>query len=115
MTKPTIMEENPIGLAELKEELSKIKKRDDEIGQRALKLEDYLNQFSHLKSKEYQEVIEKLHKLNIPRLKEAHIIKIVDLLPQTMEDLKIILQSLTITITKENLKKIVSITSKIKV
>ena len=96
-----------MSLFELKEELSKIKKRDKELNFRANKVEEYLNQFVHIKDKQYQEIVEKINKLQIPRLKEQHIYKIIDLMPETVEDLKIILQGYTITVNNENMKKIV--------
>ena len=91
-----IMSETPINMAQLKEELAKIKKRDKELNFRATKTEEYLNQFVTLKNP--NELVEKLTKLDIPRLKENHINKIVDTLPATVKDLKVILHG--------NLKKI---------
>ncbi|MBS3097558.1 hypothetical protein J4209_02060 [Candidatus Woesearchaeota archaeon] len=99
-----IMSETPINMAQLKEELAKIKKRDKELNFRATKTEEYLNQFVTLKNP--NELVEKLTKLDIPRLKENHINKIVDTLPATVKDLKVILHGYTLTVNNENLKKI---------
>ena len=112
MVNPKIVEEKPIGLAEIKAELGKIKKRDNELSARSSRMEDYLNQFSTLTSEEYNKLVDELKKLDIPRLREIHMIKIADIIPETIEDLKIILQGYTLTVTNDNLKKIVSITSK---
>jgi len=98
------MSETPINMAQLKEELAKIKKRDKELNFRATKTEEYLNQFVTLKNP--NELVEKLTKLDIPRLKENHINKIVDTLPATVKDLKVILHGYTLTVNNENLKKI---------
>ena len=106
MVKPEIIQESPISMADLKEELSKIKKKDEKLNFRAEKTEEYLNQFTILSLKKYQELKEKLEKLKIPRLKEEHIIKIVDLVPLSAEEVKSILQGYTITVTNDNLKKI---------
>jgi len=46
-------------------------------------------------------------KLNIPRLKEQHVHKLIDLNPTTLNELKVILQSYTITVNNESMKKIV--------
>lgn len=112
MVNPKIIEEIPIGLAEIKEELEKIKKRDKELGTRTSRMEDYLNQFNHLSKEEYEKLVDKLKKLDIPRLKEAYIIKIADIIPEKVDDLKIILQGYTLTVTNDNLKKIIDVTSK---
>ena len=102
-----LISETPITMAELREEVKKLKKRDTELNIRATKTEEYLNKFSALDSKKAVELTKKLTDLDIPRLKEVHIIKIVDLLPKTVDDLKLILQGYTLTVSKDNLMKIV--------
>jgi|TARA_B100001971_G_C18097960_1_gene487207 DNA-directed RNA polymerase subunit F len=108
--KPEIIEEHPITMSELKGELAKISKGDDELNFRSQRTVEYLDEF--VTDKKLDGLKEKLIKLNISRLKEEHICKIVDLLPETPEDLKSILQGYTITITNENLKKIVDVVVK---
>ena len=106
MGKPEIVKEEPITMAELKEELKKIKKRDEELNFRAEKTEEYLNQFQILKEKEAKELRKKIEELEVPRLRPEHIVKLIDILPNTPEEVKTVLQGYTITVTKENLKKI---------
>jgi len=48
-----------------------------------------------------------LEDLKIPRLKDTHITKIIDILPTTLEDLKAVLQGYSLTVNNENLNKIV--------
>lgn len=105
MAKTQIISETPITIVQLKEELEKIKKRDKELNLRSNKTIEYLEQFA--KFKQSKELTEKLTKLDIPRLKEQHITKIIDILPTTIKDLKIILQGYNITVNNENLKKII--------
>ncbi|OIO62495.1 hypothetical protein COY26_05385 [Candidatus Woesearchaeota archaeon CG_4_10_14_0_2_um_filter_33_10] len=107
MVKPEIISEKPITLTELKQEIDKIKKRDKELNFRVGKTEEYLGHFVTLSKENEEELIKKLEKLNVPRLKDIHITKIVDILPKTVDELKIILQGYTITVNNENLKKIV--------
>jgi len=102
-----IMSETPVTMAKLSEELEKIKKRDKELNFRAAKTEEYLGQF--VKTKKIDELVEKINKLNIPRLREQQITKIIDVLPATVKDLKMILQGYTMTVSSENLKKIVDV------
>ncbi|MBW2980741.1 hypothetical protein KY360_04975 [Candidatus Woesearchaeota archaeon] len=103
--KNEILNEIPVSMAQLKEELERIKKRDKELNFRAAKTEDYLNQVVTLKNSE--ELFKKLTALNIPRLKEQHVHKIIDVLPTTVDDLKVVLQGYTLTVNNPNLKKIV--------
>ena len=110
MTTVKILNEEPITMAEVKEELAKIKKRDKELGFRANKNEEYLNQF--VKVKNAGDLVKKIDKLGIPRLKTNHIVKIVDVMPKTVNDLKVLLQGFTITVNNENLTKIVEVLEK---
>ena len=105
-----IISEKPIDIGELKKELEKIKKRDKELNFRAARTEEYLQHFSPLKNSE--ELFKKIEALKIPRLKEQHIIKIIDILPKTLDELKTILQGYTITVNNENLKKLVDAINK---
>ena len=109
MTKPEVISENPIAMAELKDELKKIKKRDEELNFRAEQTEEYLNQFVSTKPKEAKDLFKAIDDLGVPRLKPEHIIKLVDLLPTTPDEVKMILQGYTITVTKDNLKKIADV------
>ncbi|MGV8086420.1 MAG: hypothetical protein ACP5N1_02195 [Candidatus Woesearchaeota archaeon] len=101
-----VIEERPICMAELKEEIKNIKKRDDELSFRTAKVSEQVDVLKVLKLKDAEEIIEKIQKLNVPRLKDAHICKIIDLTPQTLVELKNIIQSYGLTITNDNLEKI---------
>lgn len=105
-----ILNEIPISNFQLKEELAKIKKRDKELNFRANKTEEYLNQIAP--DKKSSELSKKIEKLDIPRLKDVHIQKIVDTMPISVKDLKVILQGYTLTINNDNAKKIVDIIAK---
>ena len=100
-----VVAENPISMHQLKKELEKIKKRDAELNFRSNRTEEYLNQTASIKNAD--ELFDKLTKLSIPRLKEQHIHKIMDICPTTVNDLKVILQGYTITLNNESMKKIV--------
>lgn len=107
--KMKIIKENPITMVQLKEEVGNIKKRDKEPNLRVQKTEEYLNLFASLKPEKEKELIEKISKLDVPRLKEEHITKIIDILPTDIDDLKSLLQGYTITVSKENMKKITDV------
>ena|SRR3989338_4399091 len=106
MSNPKIISETPLSMATIKEDLAKIKERDGELSFRANKTDEYLAQFVKISKKEADQLYKDLEALEIPRLKDIHFIKIVDLLPQTEDDVKIIIQSYPVTISAENAKKI---------
>jgi DNA-directed RNA polymerase subunit F len=104
-----IIEEKPISMAELKEELKEIKKRDAELSFRTAKVAEQIDLLKIVKVKDAEEMLEKIQKLNIPRLKDAQIYKIIDLLPQNSLELKNIVQSYSLTVTNENIEKILEV------
>ena len=108
MSKPEILSEKPITMAEMAEEIEKIKKRDEELNFRATKTEEYLQQFELESGKKIEGIKKNVEGLKIPRLKEEQIIKILDLMPKTVEEMKGILSAYTISVTQENMKKILS-------
>ncbi|RMF05410.1 hypothetical protein D6764_04790 [Candidatus Woesearchaeota archaeon] len=113
MGKPEVISEEPMNMVEVKAELSKIKKRDEELNFRANKTEEYLQQL-HLPSKaKAKELYEKLVALEIPRMKDVHIHKIIDILPRTVQDLKVVLQGYTLTVKQDNQKKIVDVINEV--
>ena len=109
MVKPSIISESPVSMATMKSHLEEIKKKEKELNFRSNKTFDYLSQFTLIDKKKADELCQKLEKLSIPRLRENHIIKIVDIMPRTVNELKVVLQSYTITINNENMKKIVDV------
>ena len=110
MADTEILSETPIGMNELKKELASIKKRDKELNFRAAKAEEYLQSFTL--SDKSDELLKQLNALKIPRLKEQHIVKIIDIIPHSVEELKGILQGYTVTVNNDNIKKIIDTINK---
>jgi len=100
-----ILSETPINTSKLKEELARIKKRDKELNFRAQKTEEHLAQTAS--SKNADPLFEKITKLKISRLREQQIHKIIDIMPATVKDLKVVLQGYTVSVSAENMKKII--------
>ncbi len=109
MSKPDIIEKQPITVSELKSILKSLKKRDEELSFRAGKAEDYVNHVSSLAKKDVDELKKKIAALEIPRLKDDHITKMIDLLPRTVAEAKVILQGYTLTVSADNLNKILGV------
>ncbi len=113
MSKPSVVSEAPISMVTLKGELDRIEKRDGELNIRTQRTQEYLSQFVTLSEKEAQELFDKINKLEIPRMKDFHIHKIIDLMPSNTDDVKTILQGYTITVKQENLKKIADLVTEV--
>lgn len=104
--KNKIISETPMNLTEVKEELKKVQKRDEELNFRAQKTVDYLNPVARLTLKQADELKTALEKLKILRLKEIHIKKLIDVLPIAEEDVNVTLQGYTLNLKKDDMKKI---------
>ncbi len=105
MTDTQIIGEVPINIYQLKRELEAVKKRDKELDFRENKTYEYLSLLTPLKDAD--ELFKKIMELDIPRIRDTHVHKIIDILPQTVNDLSVVLQAYPITVSKENMKKIV--------
>jgi len=109
MSKPEILEKTSMNVVALKHELATIKKRDGELTFRGNKTEEYLNDFSKLSKKNAEELIKKLNELGITRLKDNYIHKIIDIMPASVAELKVILQGYTLQVSNADMEKIMGV------
>lgn len=105
MAKITVLKQTPINMAELALELEKIKARDIELTVRSAKTYEFLAGLK-LNTAKTEELVRKINELAIPRLKPEHIVKLVDVLPASIEELKLVMQTFMVTISAENLKRL---------
>ena len=101
-----VVNKEPLSLVEMKSNLEKIKKRDEELNFRSNKTYEFLKSLDIISKKDYTDLYKKIDELEIPRLKDFHIKKIIDLMPVNAEDLKGILSGYTLTVNSDNIKKI---------
>jgi len=112
MSKAEVLEKIPVSLTELKSELTAIEKRDGELGFRAGKTKEYVSFFADLSKTAFVDFKKQLEALQIPRLKDDHIVKILDVMPKSVDELSVVLQGYTLTVSKENMKSIIDVLSK---
>ncbi|MAG20108.1 hypothetical protein CL618_01615 [archaeon] len=103
-----IIEENPIEMLKVKQILSKKK----ELSEREGKVKEYIDVFGKLDVKKSAELRKKLNSLEISRLKDRHITKIIDLLPEDVDDLKVLMAGEPLSLKQEDIKKIVDVVKK---
>jgi DNA-directed RNA polymerase subunit F len=103
-----VIEKIPMNVVQVKEALEKIKGSEEglELNFRAAKTMEYAEDFAKIKPKAAKELLEAIQALEVPRLKDMHIHKIIDLMPQSEKSVKVILGSYHLTVTGENVKKI---------
>jgi DNA-directed RNA polymerase subunit F len=107
MSQPNVEGREPVSLAELSDHMDMITERDEELNFRAGKTEEYVNEFAELNKDEFEELFDEIESLDVPRLKDKHIIKLIDFLPKTVEDLDVIIEGYPLTLSDEDKEAIV--------
>ena len=106
-----ILEKTPMTVVAVKEALDKIKESEEglELNFRALKAVEYGEDFARIKPKEAKEIFSAIQALEVPRLKDSPIAKLVDLMPQSEKSVKVVLNSYHLTVSGELIKKITEV------
>ncbi len=108
MAAPQFIEEKGVSIADVKTIMASIEKRDTEMNFRSNKTKEFLENFAaDVDAKKNEELKEKLLGLGLTRLREEHVSKIVDFLPKTADDLKVVLQAYPLSMPKKDMDAIV--------
>ena len=93
------------------EVLDQIKKKakDTELTYREEKTMEYLKKFSKMKMTEYKKAKSELISLEIPRLEEEHIVKILEIMPKNGTELRAIVSHSGTVLVDENVTKILEV------
>ena len=113
MVNPEIIEETPLCLIDVKAAIENIEKRDTELGLLSQKTKEYVDAFVERSPKDAETLRKGIDALGITRLKEEHICKIIDFLPETAEDLRIVLQGYNMTLPKKEIDALVAEVKKV--
>ncbi len=108
MSNPQFIEEKPISLVDVKESLREIEKRDKELNFLSKKVKEYLDAFVILSPEKKEKLHKKLISLELIRLKEEHIAKIIDFLPKNIEELRVVMQAYPLSLPKKDQESIVN-------
>jgi DNA-directed RNA polymerase subunit F len=104
-----IIEESMISWAEAKRILEK-KAKEKELGYEQKNALEHLRKFSGLSEKKTNDLIDELRKNE--RLKDRHIMNVVNHLPQNMDELNILFSNEIITLSEDDKKAILKAVSK---
>ena len=113
MANPQFFEQKPISLSDVQQIIQSIESRDTELNFLSKKAKEYLQAFVTLTPNKKEKLYEKILALNITRLKEEHLIKIMDYLPKDIEELKVVLQAYPLSLSKKDQEAIVKEISQI--
>ena len=109
MSNEKLIHERPITMAEVADSLEKLEKEEKELNFRSNKAKAYVKNFTKLDLKKTNELFKKMQDLNIPRLKERQVVKVIDTLPKNLDDLRMIFVGETTTVNDENMNKILDV------
>ena len=109
MSKAELVEKVPMNVVEVKAALEKVKASGIDLNFRAQKAEEYAQDFAKISLKDAQELLEKLKALDIPRVRDQHLHKLIDIMPVSEKHVKLVLSSYNLTPTAENCKKIADV------
>ena len=97
----------PLSLAETKEIVETAEDTDDHK-----EIRDFLKRFSKLKPEKAKEMREEIKSLEIIKLKEEHIVKIIDLLPEDAADVNKI--AIDASLDENEISKLLEVVKKYK-
>lgn len=112
MTSIEILKEEPITLTEVQEKINSISKRNKELSALATKTKAYAEHFGKLDKKKVKDLKDKLTNLKIPRLKNRHYVKLIDILPDDIDSLRTVFVGETVTVKQEDLNRILEVIKK---
>lgn len=103
-----VIDEAVVSPAFVRETLEKVKESSD-LNFKSLKLLEYLNRTVTLSVDDTKKMIQKLKDLDLVRLSDKHIIKIIEILPPSKDVLRNVLTSLNTTLPDEEVEKIMEV------
>ena len=103
-----IIERTEVTVAKVRTELRKVTGKNLE----QKNAYDYVSKFAKLDKNQVKNLKTDLEAAGIPRIKDSHINKLADLMPNTTDELKAIFQKEELALGKEDLSKILEILKK---
>ncbi|MFW6026226.1 MAG: hypothetical protein ACOCRX_07775 [Candidatus Woesearchaeota archaeon] len=113
MTNLNIKSKEPKTLSEVKKILNEVEE-ERELNFRSSKTMDYVNRFVNLSLDEVNKLKEEIKGLEILRLKDEHIAKIIDFMPESVDEFKLIFQGSYVTFSEDDIESIVKVIDEFK-
>lgn len=101
-----VKSEKPISWVEVKKILTK-KEKEKELGYEQKNALEHLRKFCKISQQKAEKIMAELRK--IEKLKDKHIVNIVNFLPENLEELRIIFAHERVVLSDEEKKKIIKI------
>lgn len=113
MSNYEVISKEPVSVSEV-ESLMEKKVSETELTYREEKISEYMKKFSQLSQENFEKAKEEILSLEIPRLEEEHIIKIIDIMPKNGTELRAIVSHSGTVLVDESVNKILDVLNKYK-
>ena len=113
MTNPQFIEEKSLSLVDAKVILDSIEARDTTLNFLSTRAKEYLNNFVTLTPAKKEELHKTLVDLKLTRLREEHFMKIIDFLPKSAEELRLVLQAYPLSLPKKDQDSIAAVVAEV--
>ena len=108
MSNYKVISVEPISNIEVFNEIDK-KAKDSELTYREEKTHEYIKKFTNLKITNFKKAVAELKELEISRLEDEQIIKIVELMPKNGTELRAIVSHSGVVLIDENVTKVLDV------
>ena len=108
-----LIEEKPITVVEAKSILSKLEKERESLGYEQKITLDFMKAYVQLSEKDVEETKKEL-KEKLPELKDHHVVMLLNILPETVEDVKILFSKERIELDENKINQILEVLDKIR-
>lgn len=109
-----ILEQTPVSQSEVKDLIEQRTQEVEELSYREEKSLEYLKHLDVLSFEDYQKAFEEIKALNLARLEDLHIVKILDLMPENGTQLRLIVANSGTVLVDESVSSILDILAKYK-
>lgn len=106
-----IINQKPIHSSKVQEEITS-RTQDRDLTYREEKTQEYLKDFNKLSRKEFEEAYNELLSLEIPRVEEFQLIKILEIMPKNGTELRAIISHGGVVVVDETVTQILNVVKK---
>lgn len=106
-----VLKKEPLSLAEVKELVDEKKENETK---KVEMMREYLKKFVKISPENAKKLKEELKNLKITKLGEEHIVKMIDILPSDVDDVRKIFFGSTVSLNQNEIQKIIEVINKYK-
>lgn len=103
-----IIEKRPVSIAKAKKILAEVKEPNYEQKQAM----EYASKFAKVPYESVEKIVAELREAGIPRMRDRQLKKMVDIMPKSQDEIKVLMMKEDLTLSKKDIDKILEILGK---